>query len=151
MALGLAVLASWAFAGTELVRPILYLALLAEPFVLIAALVIDPPSPSARRALIATALALLIIQIPLAFGQAAIHGIATDHVQGTLHGAGAGHHTISAVAIVGAVWIAMMRQYPRLLRWPVILSPSFYSVSRRRQASHSCFPSHCACWALDRP
>ena len=35
-----------------------------------------------------------------------------DDVQGTLQGAGAGHHVIGAVATVGAIWIAAMSRYP---------------------------------------
>src|SRR5205823_6188745 len=56
--LALAVLASWVFHPTELLRPIFYLALLGEPFALVGALLLDPPSPRLRKALVVTAAAL---------------------------------------------------------------------------------------------
>jgi hypothetical protein len=118
--LAAAVVVSWAFSNTELVRPVLYLALLAEPFVLIGALVLDPPSPGARKLLVGTALGLLLLQIPIAFWQAITLGLG-DHVQGTLYGAGAGHHTISAVVMIGAIWIALMKQPRFLLRYAAVV------------------------------
>ncbi len=119
VSLGAVVFASWAFSGAELMRPILYLALLAEPFVLIAALVLDPPTPRARRVLIATTLVLVLIQVPIGLWQASTIGLA-DHVQGTLYGAGAGAHTMSAVVTVGAIWIAVTRRYRFLWRYAAV-------------------------------
>src|SRR5262249_26652471 len=49
-------------------------------------------------------LALVLVQIPLAFLQLAKSG-SGDHVQGTLYKAGAGAHVVSAVVVVGAIWI----------------------------------------------
>ena len=102
--LGLAVMLAWAFHPSEVLRPIVYLALLGEPFAIVAALLADPPSPRLRRALKNTLLTLLIIQIPVAAAQFLSTG-SVDRVQGTLYGAGAGAHVISAVAVVGAIWI----------------------------------------------
>jgi hypothetical protein len=103
-ALGLAVVLAWAFHPSEVLRPVLYMALLGEPFAIIGALLADPPSPRLRRGLERTLLALVIIQLPLAALELATLGSA-DHIQGTLHGAGAGHHVISAVVVVGAIWL----------------------------------------------
>jgi hypothetical protein len=61
--------------------------------------------------LIVTALVLVLIQIPIDFWQASTLGIG-DGVQGTLHGAGAGHHVMAAVVTVGAIWIAVTKDYP---------------------------------------
>jgi hypothetical protein len=103
-ALGVTVVLAWAFHPSEVLRPVLYLALLGEPFAIVGALLADPPSPRLRRALECTLLALFCIQIPLATLQFASVGPA-DHIQGTLYGAGAGAHVISAVCVVGAIWI----------------------------------------------
>jgi len=102
--LALAVLASWVFHPTEVLRPIFYLALLGEPFALVGALLLDPPSPRLRKALIATAAALVAIQVPIALFQASRHGVG-DQVQGTLYGAGAGGHVMAAIVVVGMIWL----------------------------------------------
>src|SRR5689334_15281435 len=102
--LGLGVALAWAFHPSEALRPIVYLALLGEPFAIVAALLADPPSPRLRRALELTLLAVLLVQIPIAILQLATLG-PRDAIQGTLYGAGAGAHVISAVAVVGAIWI----------------------------------------------
>ena len=103
-ALAVAVAMSWLFHPTEVLRPILYLALLGQPFAIIGALCLDPPSPRARRMLKQLLLLLLVIQIPVAAFQLVAIG-PFDAIQGTLYGAGAGAHVISAVAVVGAIWL----------------------------------------------
>jgi hypothetical protein len=110
-ALGIALVLAWAFHPSEVLRPVLYLALLGEPFAIVGALVADPPSPRLRRALERTLLGLVLIQIPLAAVQLGAYGPA-DPIQGTLYGAGAGAHVISAVCVVGAIWI-LTGGYPR--------------------------------------
>jgi hypothetical protein len=102
--LGIAVSLAWAFHPSEVLRPILYLALLGEPFAIIGALLADPPSARMRTVLERSLLALLIVQIPIAALQLATLGPA-DHIQGTLYGAGAGAHVISGVIVVGAIWL----------------------------------------------
>ncbi len=115
IALGVAVALAWAFHPSEVLRPVLYLMLLGEPFAIVGALLADPPSPRLRRVLKRTLFALVIIQIPIVALQFAagpplvtlqngetIHG---DFIQGTLYGAGSGEHVISAVIVVGAIWI----------------------------------------------
>jgi hypothetical protein len=103
-ALAVATWLAWAFNPSEVLRPVLYLMLLGEPFAIVAALLSDPPSPRMRRALELTLLGLVLIQIPFAAIELLKLG-PTDHVQGTLYLAGAGAHVISAVCIVGAIWI----------------------------------------------
>jgi hypothetical protein len=102
-ALGLAMLLAWAFHPSELLRPVLYLALLGEPFAIVGALVADPPSQRLRRLLKGVLLGLVLLQIPLVALQLATLGQG-DTIQGTLYGAGAGAHVISGVVVVGAIW-----------------------------------------------
>lgn len=104
LALAAVVFLAWAFNPSEVLRPLLYLALLGEPFAIVAALCLDPPSPRGRRLLMRLLLALLLIQIPIAAYQFVTLG-PSDPVQGTLYGAGAGAHVISAVCVVGGIWI----------------------------------------------
>jgi hypothetical protein len=104
----LAMALAWAFNPSEVLRPVLYLALLAEPFVILGALLADPPSARMRRALERTVLVLLMVQLPVVAMQLATYG-PSDQIQGTLYGAGAGAHVISAVAVVGAVWMLTAR------------------------------------------
>jgi hypothetical protein len=119
IALCLAVLASWAFHPTEAVRPLLYLALIGEPFALLGALLIDPPSRRLRKALVFTAGALVAIQVPIAIGQAKVVGLG-DPVKGTLHGAGAGAHVMAAIVVLGALWLLASRRGSAIWRVPVI-------------------------------
>jgi hypothetical protein len=104
-AFGCAVLFSWLANPSELIRPIVYFAILAQPFALVAALLIEPPSPRVWRLLIRLSVALLLIQLPVVALQFALYGT-RDSIQGTLYGAGAGAHTISAVVLVGSLWLA---------------------------------------------
>jgi hypothetical protein len=83
----------------------LYLMLLAEPFAIAGALLADPPTARMRLMLERTLLGLVVIQIPLAAFDLAKFGYGSDHIQGTLYGAAAGAHVISAVSVVGAIWI----------------------------------------------
>lgn len=101
--LACAVLLSWLIHPSESLRPVLYLGLIGEPFAVVGALLADPPGPRARRILSCLLAGLIVIQIPFALLELLRFG-SGDHVQGTLYGAGAGAHTISAVVLVGAVW-----------------------------------------------
>ena len=101
--LAVAVFVAWAFHPSEPIRPFLYLALLGEPFAVVAALLIDPPGPRLRRAIVRTVAALVAVQVPIAVYQVLRYGIA-DPVQGTLYGAGAGAHTMAGVVAIGAIW-----------------------------------------------
>jgi hypothetical protein len=113
VALAAAVLLAWAFNPSEVLRPLLYLALLGQPFAIVAALCLDPPTARGRRMLTQTLLVLLLLQIPIAAIQVVTQGRG-DPVQGTLYGAGAGAHVISAICVVGAVWLLLdSRVLPR--------------------------------------
>ncbi len=102
--LAFATMLAWAFNRSEVLRPILYLVLIGEPFAIVGALMADPPSPRMRVVLERTLLVLVLVQIPLAAFQFAKFPT-PDYVQGTLWRAGAGAHVISAVSVVGAIWI----------------------------------------------
>jgi hypothetical protein len=102
--LTVAVLLAWAFNPSEVLRPVLDLMLLGEPFAIVIALLLDPPSHRLRRALQGALLVLIIVQLPFSAFELAKLG-AGDKIQGTLYSAGAGAHVISAIAVVGAIWI----------------------------------------------
>ena len=106
--------------GTGVVRPIVYIALLGVPFVIVLALILSPPTPAMRRIIGLTLLLCITAQVPLAYFQAAANGIG-DSVQGSLLGAGAGAHVVAAIAVVGAVWIAFQDLALRL-KLPIVLS-----------------------------
>lgn len=101
--LGLAVVASALLNGSEPLRGPVYFAVLAEPFAIVCALLIEPPTHSERILLLRTCVVLIAVQIPLAYLQAATLGFG-DPVQGTLYGSGVGAHAVSALVIVGAFW-----------------------------------------------
>ena len=109
--LGFAALASTVINQTEPLRGPVYFLLLAEPFAIICALLIDPPDRRGRRLLLGTCAVLVAIQIPLAYWQALTLGLG-DAVQGTLYGSGAGAHVIAAVVIVGAFWFIARSKTP---------------------------------------
>lgn len=120
--LALAVLLAWAFNRSEVLRPVVDLMLLGEPFAIVGALIADPPSPRMRLLLERTLLALVLVQIPFAVFEFAKLG-ASDHIQGTIYGAGAGAHVISAVMVVGAIWIlagGIGRRVLRAWRFPIV-------------------------------
>ena len=104
VALGVAIVLASLFNRSEVLRPIVYLMLLGEPFAIAGALLADPPSARMRLVLERLLLALVLIQIPIAALQFSRFGPG-DAIQGTLYGAGAGAHVMSAVAVVGAIWI----------------------------------------------
>ncbi|HEX2296655.1 MAG TPA: hypothetical protein VHN37_15285 [Actinomycetota bacterium] len=104
--LALAVGASFALNPSELARPVLYLFLLGEPFAVVAALLVEPPTRRGAARLRRLLFGLLVVQIPVVLAQIAVYGF-TDDVKGTLHGAGAGHHAIGAVVIIGGAWIML--------------------------------------------
>ena len=102
--LALAVGLSFAFHPAEFLRPLVYFLLIGQPFALVAALLLDPPAPRARRYVEHVFLGLALVQVPVALIQATRLGLA-DHVQGTLYGKGAGSHLLGGVAIVAGTWI----------------------------------------------
>ena len=123
--LGLLVFAvglSWAFNPSEVARPLVYLALLGQPFAIVLALLLDPPSPRLRRALVQTLVLLVAIQIPLAAWQVHRYGLADpDRVQGTMAFARAhGAHLIAGVLLVACVWLIASRR--RRITWWVAVT-----------------------------
>ena len=103
IALGFCVVLSTLVNGAQPLRGVAYFALLAEPFAIVLALLIDPPDGRGRKVLLGTCGVLVAVQVPLAYWQAHTLGWG-DPVQGTLYGSGAGAHVIGAVAIIGAFW-----------------------------------------------
>ena len=101
--LGLAVAASALLNHSELLRGPAYLSILAEPFAIVLALLIEPPTRKERMLLLRTCFVLIAVQIPIAYFQAVTLGLG-DSVQGTLYGSGAGAHVMAALVIVGAFW-----------------------------------------------
>lgn len=134
IALVVAVFASWAFHPSELIRPILYLALIGQPFALVAALLLDPPSPRLRRILFRTTAALVAVQVPIVAWQVMRYGT-SDPVQGTLYGAGAGAHTMSGIVAVAALWALKRRSgaysWRRLPVALVLLSIPFFADAKQ--------------------
>lgn len=106
VALAMVIAISAAFDHSELARPVVFYALLAQPLALITALVVDAPSARQRRNLEVAVVGLLAIQVPIAYLQYARAGTPGDSVQGTLTGAGAGHHVMAGIVAVGAIWLA---------------------------------------------
>jgi hypothetical protein len=101
--LGVAVAASALLNHSELLRGPAYLSILAEPFAVVLALLIEPPTRKERRLLVCICFVLIAVQIPLAYFQAVTLGLG-DSVQGTLYGSGAGAHVMAALVIIGAFW-----------------------------------------------
>ena len=108
------------FSDFDLLRSVLYFCLIAQPFALATALIIDPPSPR-ERLLVERAIAfLLVIQIPLSYFQLTIYGPG-DNIKGSLWGASAGSHVISGVIVVGCIWLASGSNFSKRVRFTVIL------------------------------
>lgn len=106
---------------TEPMRPVLYFLLLAEPFFLIVALLVDSPSEDHWRTLRRTVLVLLAAQVFVGFTQAFTIGSA-DNVQGTLYGARAGAHVMSGIVVAGGIWFLLESFSTKRI---VCLSPLF--------------------------
>ncbi|HUT79347.1 MAG TPA: hypothetical protein VM285_16730 [Polyangia bacterium] len=104
--LGLAIALATAVTGVEPTRGLFYASLLATPFALLAALLLDPPDPPWRHRLFYMLGALLVIQIPITLVQAAQFGIG-DPVRGTLMGSDVGAHVVGAVCLIGALWLVL--------------------------------------------
>ncbi|HEX2196711.1 MAG TPA: hypothetical protein VHJ76_07270, partial [Actinomycetota bacterium] len=101
---------SWAFHPAEPLRAVLYLLLLGEPFAIVTALVVDPPTPRLARRLKGLVVFAVAVQVPIGYFQYLAFGTGggegnLDHVQGTLYGAGAGHLSMGAIVVVGALWL----------------------------------------------
>ncbi|MGH7830006.1 MAG: hypothetical protein ACREP8_07485, partial [Candidatus Binatia bacterium] len=95
-------LVSWVLNGGEFLRPLLDWLVFSEPFLIIYALVRNPPSPDQEKFLWKLTLAIAFVQLPLAVWQAVTLGL-SDTVQGTFIGMGAGHHVAGGVALTGTL------------------------------------------------
>ena len=115
--LALAVVLAWAFHPAEVLRPVLYIALLGEPFAIVCALMLDPPAPKLRQTLVRALVGLVVAQVVLSAWQVHKFGLGNpDKVQGTLWGAGAGAHVMSAAVVLGCIWLLATRR-GRLNGW----------------------------------
>jgi hypothetical protein len=126
--LALATLLAWAFNPSEVLRPIVYVMLLGEPFALVGALVADPPSVRMRRMLERSLFGLVLSEIAFAAIEVARYGAPSDHIQGSFYGAGAGANLGSAVMIVGGIWIlsgGVGRRAPRAWRLLIVAALFF--------------------------
>jgi hypothetical protein len=109
-----AIALSWLFDGSQVQRLVFFVALWGEPWVLIAALLIDPPSNRQRALLIKVLLALLMLQVPITYYQAMSIGLVhPDQVEGTITGSGAAAHLEGALAVIGAMWLVSQRPFKR--------------------------------------
>ena len=95
-------LLSWIIGGGQLIRPLLDWLVICEPFLLIHAILAQPPDPRSLRALWGLSLAFPFIQLPLAVYQALTLGLG-DPVQGLFVGMVAGSHVTGAVALLGSL------------------------------------------------
>jgi len=95
-------LLSWMINGGQILRPFLDWLVFAEPFFIICTIVAMPPDPRTAKALWRLALAIPLVQLPLAAYQALSLGFG-DHIQGLFMGLGAGPHVAGAVALLGAM------------------------------------------------
>src|SRR5829696_272273 len=117
--LGLAVVASVLLNESEPLRGPVYFAVLAEPFAIVCALLIEPPTQSERRVLLRTCAALIAVQIPIAYAEGITLGFG-DAVQGTLYGSGVGAHALGAIVLVGVFWY--LGRTRRIMTPPTILA-----------------------------
>lgn len=95
-------LVSWLLNGGEFLRPLLAWLVFSEPFLIIYALVRNPPPPHQGKFLWKLVLTIAFAQLPLALWQAFTMGL-SDSVQGTFIGLGAGHHVAGGVALTGTL------------------------------------------------
>lgn len=89
--------------GVGVVRPALFWLLLMEPFLLLYAIVREPPPQRQLQWLAYVLIGLTLLQVPFGLVQLRQHGIG-DYVQGTFIGQGAGAHVLGAMMLVSAVF-----------------------------------------------
>src|SRR5262249_21856542 len=119
---------AWAFHPSEVLRPLLYLALLGEPFAIVCALLLDPPSPKLRQGIVRSLVVLVAAQVALSAWQVRQFGLGSpDKIQGTLWGAGAGAHVMSAAVVLGCLWLLASRR-GRLNEWVLIAVAALIAV-----------------------
>jgi hypothetical protein len=115
----LVAIVSGLFNRVEILRPFLFVGLLGVPYVLVCAILIDPPGIRERAVLLKITMGLVLLQIPVVFWQFALGGGANyggsnltgaDRIQGTFISRGGGSGVLSAVAVIGAIWLLARRR-----------------------------------------
>jgi hypothetical protein len=106
-ALAIVISASWLANPTEPQRLAAGLVFALQPFLLIVALVLDPPRPPARRRLERLLVVIVVAQFPFALVQIQAK-TSPDEVKGTLLGAGAGHHVMAGTLVLGLLVFTRM-------------------------------------------
>lgn len=120
IAFSLIAIVSGLFNHVEILRPFLLIGLLGVPYVLLASILVDPPGVRERAVLLKITMGLILLQIPVAFWQFALHGggnhggsnlhTGGDRVQGTFISHGGGSGALGAVALIGAIWLLARRR-----------------------------------------
>ncbi len=93
---------SWAINGGEFLRPVLNWLVFCEPFLLIYALLRNPPDSRMTSVIWRVILIMAFIQIPIGLWQGFTLGWG-DPMQGTFVNLGAGAHVIGIVALIGVI------------------------------------------------
>jgi hypothetical protein len=119
-AFALVAIVSGLFNQVEVLRPLLSIGLLGIPYVLVAAILLDPPTAREREVLLKTTMGLILLQIPVVFWQFALGGgknyggstlhAGADRLQGTFISRGGGQGVMGAVALIGAIWLLARRR-----------------------------------------
>ena len=128
IALACIAIVSGLFNHVEILRPFLSLGLLGVPYVLLAAILIDPPDARQRQTLLRVTMGLVLLQIPVVFWQLALggggnHGASDlhaggDRLQGTFISRGGGSGVVGAIAVITAIWLLARRRTP----WNICLA-----------------------------
>lgn len=111
IAFSIVAIISGLFNHVEILRPFLSIGLLGVPYVVLAAMLIDPPGARERSLVMKIAMGLVLLQIPIAYRQFVVHG-GGDGVQGTFVSRGGGSGALAAVAVIGMVWLLSSRLTP---------------------------------------
>lgn len=119
-AFSLVAVVSGLFNHVELLRPFLSIGLLGVPYVLLVAILVDPPRAREREVLLWVTMSLVLLQIPVVFWQFALGGGSNyggsdlhtggDRLQGTFISRGGGSGVLGAVALIGAIWLLARRR-----------------------------------------
>lgn len=107
--LGFVICLATVASGSQPTRAIFYLALLAQPFALIVAVLVAPISNREYRGLVCLASGILALEVAIVLTQFMRSG-AGDAVAGTLSGSNAGAHLVGGLGAVGAAWALASRR-----------------------------------------
>jgi hypothetical protein len=105
--------ASWLVNPTEPQRLAAGLVFVLQPFLLIVAMILDPPNGLQRRRLEMLLVGIIVLQYPVALAQSAIE-TDPDEIKGTLLGAGAGHHVMAGTLMIGLLVFTRLG-WPKLI------------------------------------